>query len=241
MRGGVGGAECLYIQIKLKKKPHPSFNSFPLTSCMTFLIHQKVWGNISPLSEDSVIKSGGWLSRCIVSGKPVRPSSVINALTSFQPDSLHQALFIWNFRTSWSYPRLIPVEAAVKHLSTISMDSNNFTSAQPDGALAHVCAMCFCLPALGFLYGSMDYTLWLHLWIPEIVGIHDWGANVWSMGDETHMDKFFLLYPPGWSINVQSRYGFGGTIECDPSTSWGSRFITYPHIASCFISQFSFS
>lgn len=150
---GGRGAECLYIQIRLEKKPHPSFNSFPLTLCMTFVIHQKVWGNVGPLSEDGVIKSGGWLSRWIVSGKPVRPSSVINAFTSSQPDSLHQALFICNFRTSWSYPRLIPVEAAVKHLSTIRMDSNNFTSAQPDDALAHVCAMYFCLPALSFLYG----------------------------------------------------------------------------------------
>lgn len=99
----------------------------------------------------------------------MRPSSVINAFTSSQPDSLHQALFICNLRTSWSYLRLISIEAAAKHASTVRMDSNNFTSAQHNSTLAHVCAM---RQPRVFCVGAMDYILWSHLWIPEIVGIH---------------------------------------------------------------------
>lgn len=35
-------------------------------------------------------------------------------------------------------------------------NQDGLTSAQPDSALAHVCAMYFCLPALGFLYGCHE-------------------------------------------------------------------------------------
>lgn len=178
---------------------------------MAFLIHQEIWGNVGPLSEDCVIKSGGWLSRWIVSWKPVRPLTVINAFTFSLPDSLHRAVYmqLLNF---------LILPKIQFHRSC----NEEFIHNQDRFQQFHLGSAWQCSGSCVCLWDSPGFSVWVpwtifcgHICesqkLQEFMG---WGANVWSIGDETHMGNSSLYILQGGLSRVFM--GFWRTIEWDP-------------------------